>query len=161
MTALRSRISTSAIDLRAASARSRHSATLICGTRDSAKASKASARTASVPSSSARRFCSSISFRTAAMPPRETCSAITRCSSGSPSIRALRCVRPGLSFFGLGLEGASAFGFRGLASLDPFRPLSSRSRPAPLGFLSLPSFRRRPSLFFPERPFLASCVVTP
>ena len=95
------------------------------------------------------------------MPPRETCSAITRCSSGRSSISALRCARPGLSFFGFGFVGASAFGFLGLSSLGAFRPLPSRSRPAPLARFFLPSSRRRPSFFFPERPFFASWVVTP
>ena len=89
-TVLRSRISTSSIEDNAASARSRHSAIFSCGRSDSARFMRASARTSSPPSSADLAFWVSISFRTAAIPPRDTCSAMTCCSSGSEATKAFR-----------------------------------------------------------------------
>ncbi len=113
-----------------------------------------------------------MAWRTAGSPPRSTCSAIGRCSSGTVANTAERCSRLGRSFLGLGFDGRSR---RPLGRSDagwPSRRLSSRrglslpsllrfSPPRPSG---LPP-RRRPSRPPPPRsrprPFGASCVVTP
>ena len=98
----RSLRSISLMSASAASARSRHSARRSFGRRLSARARRGSPSMAGLPSALAFSFWVSISLRTDCMPPRLSVSAMIFCSSGKVSIHAVRCARPGRSFFGFG-----------------------------------------------------------
>ena len=130
----RSRRSTRSMPARAASARSCHSAICTGPTSDSASRSTPSAGTSGAPCAAALRFCSSMPVRTAARPPRATCSATTCCSAGSEAMSSSRCLRLGRSLRALGRGGRSGVsGFALAAASGDCRlaPPSRRRRPSP------------------------------
>ena len=129
----RSRRSSSSRSAKAASARSSHSATRSRGSRSSASDTTPSDLMGGWPSAFSFSFCSFSASRTAGTPPRRTCSATARCSSGRVSRIALRCVRPGFSRLGLGRSGSMGTGGRGaLAAFLGLALLARRPR-CPIG----------------------------
>ena len=147
----RSRRSSSSRSAIAAAARSFHSASRRRGYRLSAIATTWSTGCSGRFSVLACSFWATTASRTAGTPPRSTCSAMARCSSGTAAITALRCARPGRSRLGLGRSGTSGRGPRGRSGRSP-RSRRSRRGPSP----SRSRRRPRPS----PRPRDTSWVVT-